>query len=292
VQEVRKMAWRGTAVAKLNRLLKKAGVVLSREHSDFEDQLISTKHLDLMFAALADELDEWLQSQTIFAVVEKFDVFGEVAKFYSAYLGAPYRDQSAGSRFNNLLWLALIAKALQPTLIVDSGTYSGASAWALAFGAPTVPVLSFDINMSQLRHRAKNVEYVEEDWAQYDLAGFDLGRGFCYFDDHVDQAKRLMEAASRGFPIAVFDDDLSIGAFPQMARDTSVLPKIEFILDEGLQDGEELRWLSRGVSKSWIVDKAYLDMARSLIKQADRLPNTSLTTGIHQTPYRIVSLIT
>ena len=115
-------------------------------------------------------------------------------------------------------------------------------------------------------------------------------RTLAYFDDHVDQVRRLIEAADRGCQIAIFDDDYPITSFYAMAPNASVLPKIEFALDPTLQDGTTLEWISRGTRQTFRVDRTYLDRALSHLRVTERLPNTSLITGIHQTPYRIVSI--
>jgi len=284
------MGWRGTAAQAANRVLAGANLVLARRELDFEDRLDSPRHLDAMFRALAATLEPWLAHQSVMQATARFDLVPEIADFYADYLRTPFREKGGGSRFNNLLCLNLIAKLTAPPLIIDSGTYTGASAWALSRGAPAARVLSFDIDLSHVALRAPGVRYIESDWTSAEFPGGEARAGFCYFDDHVDQARRLIEAAERGFGLAIFDDDFALGAFPAMARDASVLPKIEMVLDPSLEDGEEIVWLSRGVRRSWRVDAAYLARARAHVAAADRMPNTSLVTGIHQTPYRLVAL--
>lgn len=284
------MSWRGAVAEVANQFLGRANLTLERRELDFEDRLQSPKHLQAMFRSLAAVLEPWFAGQTVFRPACKFDVAAEISGFYADYLETPFRERHGGSRFNNLLCLNLVAKLIEPPVIVDSGTYSGASAWALSRGAPNAAVFSFDIDLSRLKRRVPGVHYVEADWAKFDFSGHNVQKGLCYFDDHVDQARRVIEASALGFGLAVFDDDFTIGAFPKMARDASVLPKIELVLDNSLEDGEEIVWISRGGRRVWRVDRAYLDRAKAAITSADRMPNTSLLTGIHQTPYRIIAL--
>ena len=75
-----------------------------------------------------------------------------------------------------------------------------------------------------------------------------------------------------------------------MAPSAAALPKVEFCLDPQLADRQVLHWIFDGVEHSWTVDRAYLDRAAAQIDRTERLPNTSLITGIHQTPYRVVKL--
>ena len=86
----------------------------------------------------------------------------------------------------------------------------------------------------------------------------------------------------------VFDDDFPVTSFALMAHDGFALPKIEFVLDEKLSDASELSWVSRGREIRWPIDHARLADLRSVVAATARLPNTSLITGIHQTPYRLV----
>lgn len=239
---------------------------------------------------MAQAFDDWARRQETINLVDRFDTPSAVRQFLEQWLNMPFRQQEGGSRFNNLLWLFLLAKAFNPTVIVDSGTYRGGSAWALAAGAPAARVLSFDIDLSHLAFACPLVTYLSKDWTEYPLGVSSDDRILVYFDDHVDQVRRLLEAAQRGCHVAIFDDDFPVTAFHAMAPNNDVLPKIEFALDRDLVDGQVLRWISRGKELSWVVDREYLDSALSVIHATERLPNTSLISGIHQTPYRIVSL--
>lgn len=271
-----------------NRLLNPYGYSLQKTGSDFDSRVENRAALDRMFRELADAAEHWLGAQTLFEH-RPFPAKEGVAEFYEAYIASPYRQPYGGSRFNNLVWLYLIARSYRPTIIVDSGTYQGASAWALSQGAPAgTPLYSFDIDLSQLKGKV-DATYMECDWLGHDFTE-DRSRGLCYFDDHVDQARRLIEARDKGFPLAIFDDDFPVTSFAQMAHDGRALPKVEMVLDEQLRGEATLRWSSGGRLHSWDVDAAYLDRARQTIAATDRLPNTSLVTGIHQTPYRVVKL--
>jgi hypothetical protein len=152
----------------------------------------------------------------------------EVERFYELYLGSPYRAMSGGSRFNNQLWLYAVTKAYAPKLVVDSGTYQGASAWALDLAAPG-KVISFDIDLSQLVRREPGVRYVERDWYGADiLSGEALGGALIYFDDHLNQARRLLEAQAAGIPFAVFDDDFRSPRSPTWRMMDLHCPKSSF----------------------------------------------------------------
>jgi hypothetical protein len=270
-----------------NALLSRANLRLTRIERDFDARLETPGLQDRLFAGLAEVAENFLRNQCLFAARVPDDLLGIVSDFYREYLKTPFRERSGGSRFNNLLWLFLISRAYEPEIIVDSGTFKGASAWAMSLGAPAAQLFSFDINLSTLSQRVR-AEYIEADWTSREFGAFT--RGLCYFDDHVDQARRVLEAARAGFPLAIFDDDFSVTSFAGMAHGGEALPKVEFVLDAELRRETEIAWTDRGIPKRWTVDVGYLDRAQDVIEETARLPNTSLITGIHQTPYRIVKL--
>lgn len=274
----------------LNKLLQKRGFRLNRVKADFDDRPIDEFSIDRIVGAMSRETDGWFAGKELFLRSPPVDSIEAIEKLLARWLQYPFRDQQGGSRLNNLIWLHMIARNFRPDVIIDSGTYRGASAWALALGCPTAQCYSFDINLSQLLLRLDGVTYVESDWAEFDFGPLVDRRVLVYFDDHIDQARRLIESVERSCDLAVFDDDFPVTSYFAMAPSAAVLPKIEFCLDPQLADRQVLRWIFNGVEHSWTVDRAYLDRAAAQIDWTERLPNTSLITGIHQTPYRVVKL--
>ena len=274
----------------LNRMLAAANLRLDRLERDYDDVPLDDFTLDALVGRMAAAFDRWIGAQTLFERRAQFDTRAATAAFFDDWRRTPFRDPHGGSRFNNLLWLHLIAKSCEPDVIVDSGTFQGASAWALYRACPQARIISFDIDLSQLRLNADAVTYVQCDWSAYDLGLSPSDIMLCYFDDHVDQVKRLLEAADKGCRLALFDDDYPLTSFFTMARTPAVLPKLEFALDTSLTDGQVLSWRAGGMERRWTVDRGYLDAALARMAATERLPNTSLITGIHQTPYRLVRL--
>lgn len=274
----------------LNSILSKVGFKLDLLSEDFDSRLQSEDDVAEMIARLAKAFDDWVAGQNTFDGLAAFDSQAAIKAFYHEYLASPFRSKFGGSRFNNLLFLHLIAKGLQPELIIDSGSYQGASAWALSSGAPNARTVSFDIDLSRLIRRHPRVEYVEKDWSDFDFEDANFAKALCYFDDHLDQIMRLLQADKLGVPYAIFDDDFPITSFAPMADGGRSLPKIEFALDPYVRGKKEIKWVANGKLNSWMVDESYLEAGRAVIRETQRLPNTSSITGIHQTPYRIVAL--
>lgn len=284
------MGMKRTVYRSINKTLSSFNLSLMVTHAAFDSRVTSPSQLERMFGAIAEPCSLWLKTQTIFRVQQQLDVAGEIRQFYQHYLESSFRESAGGSGFNNLLWLYLVAKARVPSLIIDSGTFKGASAWALQLACPSAILLSFDIDLSMLHKRIGGVRYIEKDWSSFDFSPFDTKDALVYFDDHVDQAKRLIEAHERAIPLALFDDDYSVFTFAAAANGGFSLPKVEFVTDQSLRKEESLEWVENGKAKSWLVDVDYLDRAASTIKQVDRLPDTSTIAGYNQLPYRIVRL--
>lgn len=278
------------ALRTANRALSHAGLRLQREELDFDNYPIDPATRAALFGALARGFDDWIGAQRLFAVEERFDTALEVERFFETWMTLPFRTPFFGSRFNNLLWLNLLTRSFGPDVVIDSGTWEGASAWAMHTGAPRAAAYSFDIDLSHLGLRCPGVIYVEDDWARYGGTLATGSRVLAYFDDHVDQARRLIEAAERGCSLAIFDDDYPLTSFYHMAPTPDVLPKIELVLDESLLDGQVLEWRTPRGTRRFTVDRSYLDRAKACIRATERLPFTGLTTGILQTPYRLVAL--
>ncbi|HYP57698.1 MAG TPA: hypothetical protein VEQ35_05370 [Beijerinckia sp.] len=242
-----------------------------------------------MFRTIGETASNYLSSQTVFKINNHFDVEKEVRRFYEAYLDTPFRAAVGGGRFGNLLWLDLIAKSIQPDVIVDSGTHMGGSAWALSQGAPDARIFSFDIDLTRLALKAENVQYVEQDWASFDFDKIPRQTSICLFDEMLDHGKRLSEAAARKFQLAIFSDDFAVFDF-RMLHGGRALPKISYLLDKSLEDGEVIEWVAQGTKYSWKVDRARLDQLATLIGAIDRLPNLVAPLGIEQLPYRIIAI--
>jgi len=277
------------AFRSMNTILKIAGLKIDILTSDADSITTDEYCVEYMSQQMAGILSEWLEKQTLFELRGDTVSAEDVAEFFRLWLHSPYNTTSGGSRFNNLCSLFALAKAYKPDTIIDSGTYQGASAWALKQGCKRAHILSFDIDLSQMLARESEIEYHEMDWTQFNFQT-SAGRTLAYFDDHVDQVQRLLEAREVKVDVAIFDDDFNLFSFARMAPTVGVLPKVEFALDDQLKDGQTIVWKYRGKPLSFTIDRDYLDRGRAVIEATQRMADTSTITGIQQTPYRIVKL--
>jgi hypothetical protein len=273
-----------------NQLAASVGLRIEKLDSDFSIRPLDELSKRFLAKELATAYGAWFSNQDLFDDGAGEVTPEEVQFFFESWIKSPFQRQTGSSRFNNLLWLYLLSKRFQPEIIVDSGTFEGASAWALSLGSPKSKIFSFDISLERLALRVGGVEYFQHDWTKSDFAWPKKSRTLVYFDDHVDQVRRLMEAFDRNFSLAIFDDDYPVTSYYSMAPSNSVLPKIEFMLNEELKDGTVLRWGNDKIKNEWTVNLPYLLEARGCVDKTERLPFTGLITGIHQTPFRLVKL--
>jgi hypothetical protein len=275
-----------------NNLLSRIGLEVVPISIDLGCILAPGKRLDHMFSTTTALVRSWLSSQKLYEPRMVFDVEQEVRGFFHDYMRSPFRNPRGGSRMGNLLCLNLIAKSLSPDLIVDSGTFTGASAWALARGNPRAHLLSFDPDLSRLKLRVPHVEYVGYDWSKYDPTIFVGRTTLCYFDDHIDQWRRLEEAFDRRVSVAVLDDDYTVYQCPPMAHGGASLPKASFLFDDSLKDGEVIEWYEGQYKYDWTVHRPALERVKAMIRCYERLPNVGFPFGIEQIPYSVASFAT
>jgi hypothetical protein len=60
---------------------------------------------------------------------------------------------------NGTIWLFLLARKLNPKIIVESGVYRGSSLFTLRHAAPHAKMFAFDLNFSLLLSKLDGVDY-------------------------------------------------------------------------------------------------------------------------------------
>ncbi len=200
-----------------------------------------------------------------------------LAAFPELYDARPVRDNSGGSGFNDSLWLFVLARALAPSWIVESGVHKGHSTWILRQACPDARIFSFDITLKNIQYSDDNTEYFEGDWCNWgNPSGLDPARGLIFFDDHIDQARRLVEAAERGFSTALFDDNFA--AEHLYATGGPPVPTLAMVMDPDLATVPEIEWTRSGKLYRYAVDREALAEARSLIEHYEVMPDLAQFT--------------
>ncbi len=165
--------------------------------------------------------------------------------FLPLYADRPMPTNKGGSGLNDSLWLWMLARSLAPEVIVESGTWRGHSAWLFRQACPDATIATFDLEVpSGGRHEEPSVTYSLQDWSE---SGLTLPRGLeglVFFDDHVSQARRLREAAERGFRLALFDDNFP--AHQLHATGAPPVPTLAMLADPALSSGGAIEWQRNG----------------------------------------------
>ena len=213
-----------------------------------------------------------------------------VRTFLRIYGARPVADNASGSRFNACAWLFVLTRLFSPRLIIESGTHRGQSAWVFRQAAPDAAIVTFDITHELLAHRLDGIDYRLGDWNGADLPPVTADTAIAFFDDHVDQARRVREASALGFRWLVFDDNLPSHLLFVTGRPPA--PTVSMLYESGLRDGERLSWTRHGRLRSMDLDLADCRKARDLIAHWSIVPDFRPVTGYRpQTGLTVVKLI-
>lgn len=196
-----------------------------------------------------------------------------VETFFSLYRERAVRGNKGGFQFNDSLWLYVVARSLAPRLIVESGVFQGHSTWLLRQACPDATIHSFDVDLSNIVYRDGGGTLSQCDWTDAPLRADDPAQSLAFFDDHVNQAKRVREAYDRGFRVLLFDDNLP--AWNLYATGIPPVPTIAMLLDSDLVPGREIRWSRNGKELIYVYREEDTFGARELIDRCVPLPDIS-----------------
>lgn len=200
-----------------------------------------------------------------------------IEDFFSLYPHRPVKDNKGGSKLNDSLWLYVMGRSFAPDLIVESGTFKGHSAWLFRQACPQAEIHLFDIDFSNLVFFDPAATYHECDWSKVAMpTAADGRRSIAFFDDHINQARRLREAYNRGFRLLLFDDNFP--AYNLYATGGPPVPTLAMVMDSQLYPGMQLQWTRNGKHYSYTYRREDECDARELIDQYIVLPDLAQIT--------------
>ncbi|MGC2167266.1 MAG: hypothetical protein WA632_14775 [Gallionella sp.] len=188
-----------------------------------------------------------------------------------------------GIRENDHLNLWCLSNVLSPEVYVESGVFIGSSLHALMSSPRIKQIYAIDPSLSNLKIPRESIpgktEYIEDrDFSQiaFDVSGMST---LVYFDDHIDTAKRIIQASEKGFSYLLFDDSTGMEGICQ--RLYPAIPTIPMILNaEILSAGEELSWtFNRSIRVKLTITEDLITScfrAKALIRKCEPLPNLGL----------------
>jgi hypothetical protein len=245
------------------------------------ESFVTGKLLTLQDAGVARLISPFLQQIYAGGSLSEANLPDHIAEFRSIYLSSPIANNHGGANYATGLALFLIARHLNPSLIVESGVLRGMSSMLLRAAVPNAEIHAFDLNFSLL-HRSENVEYHQCDWTTVDIKANSSALG--YFDDHVNQARRVIEAHGRGFCRLVLDDSWTWGAISGCGG--VPLPSIDMLMSDDLKLGDKIEWVEAGQVWTYTHDDEHAELcasARKLIKAAYDVPSLYRQTGVAPT---------
>jgi hypothetical protein len=199
----------------------------------------------------------------------------------TAYFQTMERNRAFGEEGatagNGTIWLFLMARALNPELIIESGVYYGSSNFMLRQAAPKAKMIAFDISFRFLVARLENVEYREHDWASDDVRA-QSPNDLCFFDDHINNCMRIRQSYDRGFRHVVVDDSPDIGELHDFR--CPAVPSIAMVENGGWADGDTVEWNWHGRRLRYTFRTADTFGAKEVIEAAYRFPSLKRWTGM------------
>lgn len=222
--------------------------------------------------------------------------YNQLAKQYLNVLDKAYSlglFTIGGVREKDHLHLWCLAQVLQPKLYVESGVFMGSSLHAMLSSGIANDVVAIDPNLDKLKlnkSQYPNVQFIDDqDFSQITLNNVPEDT-LAYFDDHINTAARIHQAAEKGIKYLVFDDSTGFEGVCQ--RLYPAIPTLPMIMHpEVLVEGEQMSWFFTPSQKSGLsvlgkkpkthevtleITADFIDtcmQTKSLIKSCTMLPN-------------------
>jgi hypothetical protein len=114
------------------------------------------------------------------------------------------------------------------------------------------------------------------DWFEYHLFCDNPERSIIFFDDHINQARRVQEAHRRGFKWIFFDDNVSPDLFHRVG--VPPLPTIDMLYNSRMNDGDTITWELQGTKHDFVFSLAEAEEAKKLISHYYVFPTATCLT--------------
>lgn len=253
---------------------------------------LSARMIEVQNQLIANAILPFFAQTNSLRAVSPTDVKKTVAEFREVFLASPITMNTGGANFPSGVNLFCIARHLAPTTIVESGVYKGQSSYYLVSACPHAAILAFDPDLTQMSYRSPGVAFYANDWMNTEVKCQPASNGFCFFDDHQNQALRIIQAFERGFRNILFDDSWPIEVV--VGCGWPPLPSVDMVINDTLKPDETVEWIEGDKKWTYVHNKAMRDLcarARQLVKAAYEVPSLYRETGIAPTSaYKYVEL--
>lgn len=257
----------------LGPLFDRLGYDLVPAAPDWTHRPTSPREVGRLLDAAADTLQADLRAS---GLGSDADIRGIVEAFWHLIPSAPVRQRRGGSGFNGALQLYGAMRVLRPRFVIESGVFRGLTTWVIRQACPDARIFCHDPDLSGLQYRDADARYSREDWSKADWSVIDPATTVAFFDDHVSQARRVVEAHERGLTRLLFDDD--VAAHRIHAHGGPAHPTIAMITALDAHP-EPIRWTRNGRPFEQAAGDAQAREAADLIVRSHAFDDMHRATG-------------
>ena len=257
----------------LSPLFDRLGYDLVPAAPDWTHRPVSRREVECLLSAAAGSLERDLAAS---GIAHGENVRDLVETFWALIPSAPVRQRRGGAGFNGALQLFVAMRALKPAFVIESGVFRGLTTWVIRQALPEARIFCHDPDLSGLQYRDPDARYAIADWSSADWSGIDPARTVAFFDDHVAQGRRVVEAHALGLTRLLFDDDAAghrIHAHGGPAHPTIAM------LEAVRHDPEPIRWRRNGRVFEQAVDDPLAERARACIARSHAFDDLHRATG-------------
>jgi hypothetical protein len=139
---------------------------------------------------------------------------------------------SGSSGYSRLKHMYDLCKELNPSIIIESGTWIGQSSYLFRHACPDAKIICHDIQFDRLQWKDDSITYIKQDIESTPSTipnEEDMDKTLLFFDDHISQKQRIEWAKKMGFKNILFDDNVSEAEAKRLVNPASpTLKMIDF----------------------------------------------------------------
>jgi len=260
----------------INRSLEPMGFTFQRyfpeiQSRSMESLTVQERQIRMFKQSMVDALSQFPE------IVECLPQDREIRDFISKLKACKIQQDRGGGGFSSAILLWTLARAIYPDLVIESGVFRGFTTWVIRTACPQARQYAFDISFAERQRIENGVEYHEADWMSVPVAVPEDRASLIYFDDHVDQWRRIREAAGRGFRYLIFDDSLPSTALHNDGW--APVPTIDMLYEDEIKDGETITWRTECGQFDYRYDRHTAAETRALVANHTHLPDLRFIFG-------------
>jgi hypothetical protein len=238
-------------------------------HDPSYSYMTEESHQKQLQVELADVARKFFDPEE-FPTVKNQDLDQATSDFFQIYSNRLHRDNTNGSGFHNAFWIYLYCRVQNPELIVESGVWKGHTTWLMKQACPNAEIIGFDRNLKNLEYLDLKAELHENDWESHQFSKVDPNKSLVFFDDHVNNAKRILEAKEKGFKHLIIDDNPPLH---KMYSHIPGIPTAAMLYENSGIDQTSITWMWNDRLIEREINPKQAQKARKLIKTHRYFPD-------------------